>query len=64
MTETLTLNNSQMPLVGFGTYLISNDDAESVILTAFDLGYRHIDTAQGYFNEEGIGNAVEKTLTM
>jgi 2,5-diketo-D-gluconate reductase A len=64
MTETLTLNNSQMPLVGFGTYLISNDDAESVISMAFDLGYRHIDTAQGYFNEEGIGNAVENALTM
>ena len=60
--KSVQLNNSKMPLVGFGTYLISNDDAESVIMEAFKVGYRHIDTAQGYANEEGIGNAIVKAF--
>ncbi len=52
--RSIKLKHSQMPLVGFGTYLISNQDAETIILKAIEAGYRHIDTAQGYFNEEGI----------
>lgn len=47
-------------LVQRGTqYLISNDDIAAVVTEALRIGYRHIDTAQGYFNEEGIGEAIE-----
>jgi len=63
MTEkTIKLTTSNMPLVGFGTYLIKNEDVESIVQEAFKTGYRHIDTAQAYLNEEGIGNAVEKFI--
>lgn len=47
-----------MPLIGFGTYLITNEDTVNIVKTAIDLGYRHIDTAQGYHNEEGVGEAI------
>lgn len=60
--KSIQLKNSNMPLVGFGTYLISNENAESVISEALKIGYRHIDTAQGYFNEEAIGRAIHKAM--
>ena len=47
-----------MPMIGLGTWLIPNDDAERVCTDALNLGYRHIDTAQIYQNEEGVGNAI------
>ena len=47
--KTFDLNsNTAIPAVGFGTYLISNDDAEMAISAAIMAGYRHIDTASGY----------------
>ena len=61
--RSIKLNQSEMPLVGFGTYLISNEDAESVIYQAIEAGYRHIDTAQGYFNEERIGKAITRAIS-
>ena len=45
-------------MVGLGTWLIPNDDAERVCTDALNLGYPHIDTAQIYQNEEGVGNAL------
>ncbi len=48
----------ELPVVGFGTYLIDNDDAKAVITEALRAGYRHIDTAEGYSNEEGVGGAL------
>ncbi len=52
----LTLNNNiQMPMIGFGTYLISDADVQSVVLDALRTGYRHIDTAEAYGNEQGVG---------
>ncbi len=51
-------NNVQMPIVGFGTYLISNEDIAPVISAAITTGYRHIDTAEGYQNEEGVGKGI------
>ena len=45
-------------MIGLGTWLIPNDDAERVCTDALNLGYRHIDTAQIYQNEEGVGNAL------
>ena len=60
---TFTLNTeTAIPAVGFGTYLISNDDAEEVIQSAILAGYRHIDTASGYRNEETVGAGIRKGL--
>ncbi|NNE07636.1 MAG: aldo/keto reductase [Gemmatimonadetes bacterium] len=53
----------ELPLVGFGTYLITNEDAEAVVTSAFRAGYRHIDTAEGYQNEEGVGRAIKAART-
>jgi 2,5-diketo-D-gluconate reductase A len=47
-----------IPTVGFGTYKIDNDSAEAVVREALAAGYRHIDTAEGYQNEEGVGAAI------
>lgn len=60
---TFTLNaGTTIPAVGFGTYLISNDDAENAIHSAIAAGYRHIDTASGYRNEETVGAGIRKGL--
>ena len=62
-STTFTLNsNTFIPAVGFGTYLISNDDAEMAISSAISAGYRHIDTASGYRNEETVGDGIKKGL--
>ena len=47
--------NVAIPAVGFGTYLVPTDDAPDTVATAIGIGYRHIDTAEGYRNEEGVG---------
>jgi 2,5-diketo-D-gluconate reductase A len=52
------LGQHRMPLLGFGTWQIENDDAPQATATALELGYRHIDTATGYGNEAGIGSAL------
>lgn len=60
---TFVLNSdTAIPAVGFGTYLISNDDAETAIISAISAGYRHIDTASGYRNEETVGAGIRKGL--
>ena len=59
--EYVTLNNGvKMPMLGFGVYQISKEDCERCVLDAIKVGYRHIDTAQSYFNEEQVGNAIVK----
>ncbi len=60
--ETLTLNNGvQMPILGFGTYQITDPaQCEQCIITATELGYRLIDTAQAYGNEEAVGAGIRK----
>lgn len=61
--NTFPLNSeTSIPAVGFGTYLISNDDAEAAICSAITAGYRHIDTASGYGNEETVGAGLRKGL--
>ena len=55
------LGQHQMPLLGFGTWQIENDDAPQATSTALELGYRHIDTATGYGNESGIGAALAQS---
>lgn len=52
------LGQHQMPLLGFGTWQIDDADAPEATSTALELGYRHIDTATGYRNEAGIGQAL------
>jgi 2,5-diketo-D-gluconate reductase A len=47
-----------MPLLGFGTWRISDEAATAAVTAAFEAGYRHIDTATGYSNEAGIGKAI------
>ncbi len=47
-----------IPQIGFGVFRIPAEDAERLVLDAIGVGYRHIDTAWGYFNEEGVGAAV------
>jgi diketogulonate reductase-like aldo/keto reductase len=47
-----------MPLLGFGTWQISDGDAPAAVSTALEAGYRHIDTATGYSNERGVGAAI------
>ena len=59
--ETLTLSNGvEMPLLGYGVYLVSPEECERCVSDAISTGYRLIDTAQAYFNEEGVGAAVAK----
>ena len=59
--EYVTLNNGvKMPMLGYGVYQISKEDCERCVLDAIAAGYRHIDTAQSYFNEEQVGNAIAK----
>lgn len=55
------LNNGvEMPQLGYGVYQVAPDEAERCVLDAISVGYRSIDTAQAYANEEGVGNAIEK----
>ena len=57
----LTKNNN-MPMVGFGTYLIQDEDAKSLVHQAICSGYRHIDTAEAYGNENGVGLGIKTAL--
>lgn len=57
----VTLNNGvKMPQVGYGVYQVEPTEAERCVLDAISVGYRMIDTAQIYHNEEGVGNAIAK----
>lgn len=57
----ITLNNGvQMPMLGYGVYQVDPAEAERCVLDAVSVGYRSIDTAQAYANEEGVGNAITK----
>ncbi len=59
--EYITLNNGvQMPMLGYGVYQVEPAEAERCVLDAVSVGYRSIDTAQAYANEEGVGNAITK----
>lgn len=58
----IRLNNGvQIPQFGFGVFQIEPARTADVVRTALDAGYRHIDTAQGYGNEEGVGKAVRES---
>ncbi len=54
-------NGVKMPKIGYGVYQISKDECERCVSDALSIGYRHIDTAQSYFNEEEVGNALKNS---
>ena len=59
--ETIILSNGvKMPLLGYGVYLVSPEECERCVLDATSTGYRLIDTAQAYYKEEGVGEAITK----
>ena len=58
----ITLNNNiQMPMLGFGTFLMGGSECEESVLAAIRSGYRMIDTAEAYGNEKAVGNAIMKS---
>ena len=60
--KTIQLSNGvEMPLLGYGVFLVSPDECERCVSDALSVGYRLIDTAQAYANEEGVGNAWRKS---
>ncbi|WAA66964.1 aldo/keto reductase [Microbacterium oxydans] len=59
---TITLNSGfTIPQLGFGVFLVPADEAEKAVSEALEVGYRHIDTAAIYKNEEGVGAAIAKS---
>lgn len=59
--DTFRLNDTtQIPAVGFGTYLIDSADAAATVATAIEIGYRHIDTAAAYGNEAEVGKGIAR----
>lgn len=57
--EYILLNNGlKMPILGYGVYQVSKDECKKCVLDALKIGYRLIDTAQSYFNEEEVGEAI------
>lgn len=59
--ENVKLNNGiEMPILGYGVYQVTPEECERCVLDAISVGYRLIDTAQAYQNEEGVGNAIVK----
>ena len=60
--EYVTLANGvKMPQLGYGVYQVTKEECERCVADALKAGYRHIDTAQSYFNEEEVGNALKKS---
>ncbi len=56
------LNNGvMMPAIGFGVFQIPENETERVVTDAIETGYRLIDTAAAYFNEEQVGNAIRQS---
>ena len=61
--QTIKLHNGvKMPILGYGTYQIPNNEVQRCVEDALSVGYRLIDTAQAYANEEGIGAAIKTAL--
>ena len=61
--EYVTLRNDvKMPIFGYGVYQIDNETTTRCVLDEIDVGYRSIDTAQAYYNEEGVGAAIARAI--
>ena len=61
MKEVRLNNGVEMPLMGYGVWQIAPADCEQYVSAALKAGYRSIDTAQAYYNEEGVGEAISKS---
>ena len=61
MKEVVLNNGVRMPILGYGVFLVSPDECERCVTDALSVGYRLIDTAQAYANEEGVGRAIKKS---
>lgn len=61
MTYITLSNGIKMPQLGYGVYQVTKDECERCVSDALKVGYRLIDTAQSYFNEEEVGNAIRKS---
>lgn len=60
--EYVTLANGiKMPILGYGVYQVTKEECECCVLDALKAGYRSLDTAQSYFNEEEVGSAIQKS---
>lgn len=60
--QTVKLNNGiEMPILGYGVFLVDPKECERCVTDAINAGYRMIDTAQAYYNEEGVGEAIKKS---
>lgn len=59
--EVILNNGVKMPILGFGVYQIPKEDTKQAVLEALKVGYRHIDTAQSYFNEAEVGEAISES---
>ena len=60
--ETMKLSNGvEIPVLGYGVYQVTPAECERCVIDAISVGYRHIDTAQAYYNEENVGNAIKKS---
>ena len=61
MKEVVLNNGVRMPIIGYGVFQVSPEECERCVSDALSVGYRLIDTAQAYANEEGVGNAWRKS---
>ena len=59
--EFINMHDSQLPKLGLGTWALRGENCRDAVLSALDIGYRHIDTAQMYRNEDYIGKALQQT---
>lgn len=60
--QTVTLSNGvEMPMLGYGVYQVDPAECERCVADALSVGYRMVDTAQAYGNEQGVGNAVKRS---
>lgn len=62
MSAIVTLNDGvEIPQLGLGVWQVGDEEATAAVLTALEAGYRHVDTAQGYRNEAGVGRAIAQS---
>ena len=63
LKSTITMNNGiKIPRLGFGVYRAAQgDETKNAVLNALEVGYRHIDTASAYGNEESVGEAIKES---
>ena len=61
MEDLVLLNGKKIPVLAYGTWLIKNENAANCVKMAIEAGYRHIDTAQAYGNEAGVGEGIRQS---